>query len=203
MSDADDEVNGPPEKNKGGRKPRLTEQIVTEVENVGRLGLLQKDIAKRARVSTRAMDYWMARGRAERERVEDGAKPRASEALYLRLVRAVDGGNGDFVMDLLTSVKAGALKDPVFALEVLERVRPEYRRTSVGDDHAGLRLDIETSDGGHVGVSVQQPGAGLTRDDFADAAQDLLRRKMARAEAARAAPGAPPEEKSESPKKPA
>jgi len=198
----------------GGRRLTLTKEHIDVAKHLAGLGFLRKDIWRLLMVSESTFHRWLARGRAEADRMEASAakgrsvKPRAAERLYLEFWEAVEGGTGEYLRSLLVSIKRGTLKDPKMALELLKMVRPEADGRAGSAPNVGVAVAV-TTDGGSAGAVAEPSDSVLTDDDYGAAAEALVLTRLKRvraarsdAEAARRASAPPPPTPTDEPSTP-
>jgi hypothetical protein len=137
-----------------GRPTKLTPDIHRAIVTALEAGNYQDDSAAYAGVSTSALYNWMARGRAERERVEAGEKPRKAEAIFVEFVDAVESARAKaavrHVANIAKAANEGAWQASAW---YLERSYPQkwgrLNRTEISGPDGGpieTRVDLEALD---------------------------------------------------------
>lgn len=137
-----------------GRPTKLTPEIQRAIVSALEAGNYQDDSAAFAGISTSALYNWIARGRAERERIEAGGKPTKSEAPFVEFVDAVESARAKaavrHVANIAKAANEGAWQASAW---YLERSYPQkwgrINRTEISGPGGGpieAQVDLEALD---------------------------------------------------------
>ena len=195
-----------------GRPISLTPDRIKVAELSAKAGLFKRDIARRMRITERTFMAWLARGRAEAQRLEElavrleelevklldepkdaalkaairelkrGDKSLPAEAACLQLLHVVEGGEGDFKLDMMEAaakharsapgdlaLKVLAIRDRDYAPPGQARIGGVRVTTHAGDDDAPAQT-----------MTIEAGYMGSTPEDWADVGDLLLAKKMTR-----------------------
>lgn len=122
-----------------GAKSKLTPERHDLIVDAMRMGNYLVDAARYANVTTRTVENWMNRGRAEHERLDDDetAKPNPKEAIYLRFFRAVEQAEAECLVTVISAWKNAALADHRAAKEWAARRHGDRWGDKARVEHSG------------------------------------------------------------------
>jgi len=134
------------------RPSKFNSERIDKIVNLIRLGNFAETAAAAAGISKQTYYNWLARGKAERERIDEtGTKAKASEKHFLEFFDAVEGARAEAEARMVALISTAA-QDPTkwqAAAWWLERVAPQkygrINRTEIsGPDGAPIQSETKS-----------------------------------------------------------
>jgi len=133
-----------------GRPPKINEERIEKIANLLERGNTRRTAAHASGIGDSTLRLWLSIAREERDRLEEGGRPRKSKALYLALLASVERAEAKAEARHVERIRLASEEGTWQASAWwLERRRPQdfARRARVqvgGDSEAGpVRLTVE------------------------------------------------------------
>lgn len=135
-----------------GRSTKLTPEVQQRVVEALRAGNYQDAAAGYAGISHTTFHNWLNRGKEEARRIADGEKPKASEAIYVEFLDAVEKARSEAevrnVMHIQRAAQDGTWQAAAW---FLERSFPRKwgrkdRHEHTGQDGEAIQVSVSTSE---------------------------------------------------------
>lgn len=124
---------------------KLDDEMIERICQALRVGAYIETAAAHCGISKQSYYTWSRRGAEERERIADGSRPRKKEAVYVRMLDAVERAMADSELRDLATITAASQTQWQAAAWKLERKHPDrYGRRmrmdhgAAGDDSGGV-----------------------------------------------------------------
>jgi len=149
-----------------GNKTKLTPELIENIATALSNGLTRETAARYARVSYQTFYNWRNRGKAEKERRDNGEKPNKKEKLFFDFFNQIEEGETEAIVNWNDTINKAARNDPVWAFKMLTLRDPRGYAQSPLEFTADIDLDKLTkeqiqriADGENPAHVIANPGA--------------------------------------------